>query len=450
MADVKIRIIGEDQASRAIHEIDRSLGDLKSGLGDTGGNLAAFNAGISDLLSTSAKLAGGAAVVGATMKAAFDLGAQGASVMQTEESFSVLLQTIGAAPDLLNQLREASRGTVPDLELMSATATLLAGTSGELALQLASAAPEILEIAKAANKLNPTLGDTTFLYESLMTGIKRGSPLLIDNTGLTLKLGEANEMMAEKLGKSVEELTAEEQRMAILNATLEAGDVLINQVGGSVDSQTDSFARLNTATENLSNTLKAKLSPFLADAANALLILLTMSEKVNAALDNNIPQVAKEAETWDSYTVAIQKMLNAAGFAVQVQDDQIRVFEMTGTGLRDVTDKFDLLDKAAFNSRSSISEHTSAFSAFTKAAGDATYAAQAFYNTLNMGAAMQTPAPTFQGATAPYGGGYVPATGSTVGASATIVYNNYGISLQSAAELQNALTPIVQTIINGR
>ena len=77
------------------------------------------------------------------------------------------------------------------MKLMSATSTLLAGTSGDLATALGNATPQLLEIAKAANKLNPSLGDTAFLYESIATGVKRASPMILDNLGLTIKIGNS-------------------------------------------------------------------------------------------------------------------------------------------------------------------------------------------------------------------------------------------------------------------
>jgi hypothetical protein len=67
---------------------------------------------------------------------------------------------------------------------------------------LTAALPQLLEIAKASNALNPTLGETTFLFESLATGVKRGSQLMIDNTGITFSQSEAYARFAEKVGKS--------------------------------------------------------------------------------------------------------------------------------------------------------------------------------------------------------------------------------------------------------
>ena len=336
MADVKIRIIGEDHASRTLQGFDRTFTEMK----------AKF-----DTLKFAAS------TFSDTFKKAFDLGAEGAAVLQTAESFDLLLEKVGAAPDLLDQLREASNGTIPDMQLMSSTATLLAGASGDLASSMAKNAPEILNIAKAANKLNPTLGTTEFLYQSLMTGIKRGSPMLIDNTGLTLKLGEANQKYAESIGKSVEALTADEQKQAILNATLEAGGTLLDQVGGQTDSATDAFARLDTATKNLADSMKAKLAPFIAEAAEALFILLDGANQVNAALAANIPQVANGAKSWDEYSRAVERMLEAAGYQVKVTEEQITVWQKNGRMVAEASERWGAMTKAEWIAAQAADEH---------------------------------------------------------------------------------------------
>jgi len=204
-----------------------------------------------DLVSGAAKTAG------AAFDAAFDFTKLGATVVQTEDSFNNLIDAIDAAPDLLNQLKDAAGGTIDDLSLMSSTATLLAGTSGDLATNLANATPQLLEIARAANKLNPSLGDTAFLYESISKGIKRASPLILDNLGIVVKVGEANKIYAEQLGKSVKELTAAEKQQALLNATLKSGKTLIEQAGGAANNAVDPFNAFTTSVTNLKNASAA-------------------------------------------------------------------------------------------------------------------------------------------------------------------------------------------------
>lgn len=208
--------------------------------------------------------------VAEALQSAFEFGKLGAQVEQTQISFANMTKSVGANVDLLQQLKTAAHGTVSDLQLMQAAQTALIGLNKENGKAMADSIPRILEIARAANIANPALGDTAFLFESLTTGLKRMSPRLIDNTGLQLKLGDANKKYAEELGKTVEQLTAEEKQIALLNATLEAGDRLIEQIGGSTQSAVDPFDRLTASGENLKNAIAADLSPALGELLTTL------------------------------------------------------------------------------------------------------------------------------------------------------------------------------------
>jgi hypothetical protein len=202
-----------------------------------------------------------AAVVGAVVafKTLYPVLEAGAEVAQLDNSFANLNRSIGASSDLLDQMKNASQGTVSTMAAQEGYMTLVAGSSDDMALALADAAPRLLEISKAANKLNPALGDTNFLFTSLAKGVKRAEPRLIDNLGLKLRVADANRTLAAELGKSVLELTAEEKQLAILNETLRAGGQLIAQVGGSVDGLGDSFQRVSASTTTLKDELRQNL-----------------------------------------------------------------------------------------------------------------------------------------------------------------------------------------------
>ena len=262
--DVEILIKATDKASKQLDRIEKEMKQLGTQADKTGKQVKKSSSAWEGLQKNWMKIAAGGAAVAAAfyaVKKAYDFGKEGAIIKQTAESFDTLLAKVGAAPDLLNDLREASRGTVDDMTIMKGTALVLAGVSGDLAKSIAKATPELMNIAKAANKLNPALGDTAFMYESIATGVKRAQPLILDNLGLTIKVGAANEEMARSLGKSVEELTAEEKSMAILNDTLRAGKVLLAQVGGTTKSAGDEFMQFEVNMKNLSDSLKSGASP---------------------------------------------------------------------------------------------------------------------------------------------------------------------------------------------
>jgi hypothetical protein len=305
VADVKIRIIGEDKASQELKKIDSSLGGLKDGLVTAAETAAAIGASF--------------AAVGLTVDQIMRFGEAGAQITQTKESFETLLEKIDASPELFAELQRAAGGTMSEIELMQVASLLLAGTQGELATKLSEASPELLEIARAAHKLNPLMGDTNFMFDSLARGLRKNSPMILDNANLTIKVGEANEKYAEKIGKTVGELSTEEQQLAMLNEILEQGRVLVDQAGGSVDNATDSFSRLDAAVTDSSNALKEKFSPFLAQAAESAALLLTWQDQLQDSLITHENEVSSSAKTYDEYRNEINRAAKAAGYMLDEQ-----------------------------------------------------------------------------------------------------------------------------------
>lgn len=235
---------------------------------------------LQDLAKTALKVGAGLAAVGVTAKKAFDLANEGAQLNQLTASFEMMNERVFKTPGLLDSMSAAVRGTVKETELMKGLLTLTAGATDEVSRQLAAAAPKLLEIAKASNKLNPALGDTTFLFDSIAKGVKRQSPLILDNLGIVIKLESAYKEYAQSVGKTVKELDSNERVLATLNATMNAGDQLIKQVGGSVDSQADSYAELIVIVGEATEGFKRLMASGLGPVVEAIL-------KVNAATDDS-------------------------------------------------------------------------------------------------------------------------------------------------------------------
>lgn len=217
---------------------------------------------ISGVFGKMALAAGAAFAAIEAGKKVFQWAKEGAQLKQLRKSFDLLNNSVIKVPGLLDKMRKATRGTASDAVLMKGILTLSAGASDEFTEAIGKNAAKLLEIAKAANKLNPLLGDTGFMFDSLALGIKRSSPMILDNLGLTIKVGDANQKYADALGKTVEEMTKAEQQQALLNATLKAGDKLINQVGGSITAQGDVFDQYATILGNAWDTIKVGIGGF--------------------------------------------------------------------------------------------------------------------------------------------------------------------------------------------
>lgn len=204
-----------------------------------------------------------------TLGGLYDQARQGAVVEQTTLSFQRFAEEVVQIPTLLDDARRAARGTISDFTLMSETLTLVSGLGPELSaafsVALTSAnemGPSLIEIARAAQILNPALGDVDFFLKSLSIGIKRNERRWIDNLGIVISAREAYERFAEANNKSVLALTAEEKQLATLNEVQRVGAKLIEQLGGATESQVDAYAQLETRIENLKNEGRKAINDF--------------------------------------------------------------------------------------------------------------------------------------------------------------------------------------------
>ena len=269
LADFTNSIVTKDGFSNTFKKFDSSVQGSARGLDKLGGIMS--GGGLGMLFGATAGVAGALAIG----KMAFSLGDLGAQSLTTEASFNSLMSSVGQSTRLLDELKAASGGTMTEMALMQQTNTALAGSTGQLSSEMAAALPKLLEAGRAAALLNPSLGDASFMFQSLVTGIKRGSPMLIDNTGITLKLGEATDAYAASIGKSVSKLTAQERSIAILRATLEGADTLIAQTGGNLDGMATSAGKLKTAWMELKTAVGEGLAPTTSGLQNQLAFELT-------------------------------------------------------------------------------------------------------------------------------------------------------------------------------
>lgn len=176
-------------------------------------------------------------------------------------SFNNLVANIPNGNRLLGGLQEAAGNTIAKFDLLKIANTALAGATGQVKQTLGRELPELLTIARV--QAQATGQSVEFLFNSLVSGIKRGSPLLIDNTGLVLKVGEANEQYAESIGKTVDQLTAQEKQIALLQATLTAGNKAIEQAGGVFVTNIERVGEVRAIFKDIRNDFGVAFQPLL-------------------------------------------------------------------------------------------------------------------------------------------------------------------------------------------
>ena len=150
----------------------------------------------------------------------------------------------------LETLRKATRGLVSDLELMKVT--VQAGNFGIPIEQMG----KLLEFA--TKRAAETGQSVDYLVESIVKGIGRKSPLILDNLGISTT------RLKEKFnGAAIEAQNIADVARAVGDIAAEE----MGKMGASVDTAADKMVRLTTTWENF----KAKFGEAIAPAASGLL-----------------------------------------------------------------------------------------------------------------------------------------------------------------------------------
>ena len=163
----------------------------------------------------------------------------------------------------LETLRKATRGLVSDLELMKVT--VQAGNFGIPIEQMG----KLLEFA--TKRAAETGQSVDYLVQSIVTGIGRKSPLILDNLGISAV------RLKEKFGGVAIEA------QSIADVAQAVGDIAaeeMGKMGASVDTAADKMLRLTTTWENF----KAKFGEAIAPAASGLLEGITNMLKVGETM----------------------------------------------------------------------------------------------------------------------------------------------------------------------
>jgi len=219
---------------------------------------------ISGGLSTIAR---GAMVAGAAMltygAAVVKLAGDASKFDDVKTSFENLAASQGQQADsMLAKMKELSQGTISDLELMKkANNAMLLGLPVDKF-------GDMLKIARSSSKA--TGESMEYMLNSIVTGMGRGSKLMLDNLGILFNLEDAQKDYAASLGKTAAQLTEAEKKQAFINKALEVGMANAKAAGAGQLSLADRFEQTKARAQNLLIVIGQKLAPsfsFLMDKA---------------------------------------------------------------------------------------------------------------------------------------------------------------------------------------
>ncbi|MBU2249248.1 MAG: hypothetical protein KKD77_21045, partial [Gammaproteobacteria bacterium] len=250
-ASEKLDIIinAKDNASGGIKNIAGALGGL--------GKLAigAAAAGIGAAVTGIGALAGGVVA----------LAKEAASLGPISDAFAGLNESVGrSADDMLKALQAGSKGLITNTDLMTSFNKAAQLVSVDFAQRLPDAMGMLGKVAAATGQ------DMGFLLDSLVTGVGRLSPMILDNLGIQVDLTAAQEEYAASIGKTAGELTKQEQQTALMNQVM----TKLAKNTASMPDISDPFKQLSVTMTNLKNDVAMAIGPvvlpLIQDLANSI------------------------------------------------------------------------------------------------------------------------------------------------------------------------------------
>ena len=239
--DVEIRAKGAKKAGKALGNVDSRIKGLAK----------------SATLAAGAFFGGRAILAG--LQKSIDLAAKFQGV---ETGFKNLAKSTGFSTQAFEKFREATDGTIGSVELMTQA-------NNAMLLGITDSEDQMAEMFDIAQRLAQGLGkDTAFGIESLVTGLGRQSKLMLDNLGIMIDVEKANEDYAESLNKSASSLTDQERKQAFVNAAMESGRRLVQQMGDEQLTMASAIDQAKSAAADAGIQMGETLSPVITSIAS--------------------------------------------------------------------------------------------------------------------------------------------------------------------------------------
>jgi hypothetical protein len=167
-------------------------------------------------------------------------------------------------PNLLNKLQEATRGTVSDLELMKAAVN---ANNFQIPLETLGT---LLEFAQ--RRARDTGESVDYLVNSIVTGIARKSPLILDNLGINIKRIQEEFQKTGDFAKAAMNVVEEE----------------LAKAGVTVDTHADKVDRMKAAWQNTWTYLGTTLVSIVDRIGKEWRVMFDTTELVNDQVNQSI------------------------------------------------------------------------------------------------------------------------------------------------------------------
>ena len=286
---------------------------FKSGASEAEGSVSKLEGSFKSLQTAGKKMTevgksismGVTAPVVAAGAALIAFGASAQSAMQVERAFNDIAESAGTMGDVvLDAMQKSSRGLVSNTDLMKSFNLAASLVNEDFALKLPQAFEYLGKVSAA------TGSDMNYLLDSLVRGVGRLSPLILDNLGIQVSLTEAYDDYAKSIGKSSEELTKAEQQTAVSIAVMEKLRENTAAMSGEFGTASQ---QIKTAMENTKDAIGTNLVSALESAGEALVPVITKFGELFSAGGSLHPVITTLSDVMGKLVSGIENVVASLG-----------------------------------------------------------------------------------------------------------------------------------------
>ena len=201
--------------------------------------------------------AAAAGIVGAVGAAAGALGALAVEALPLEGIADAFAGVSGNAEGMLAALREGSAGMVRDIDLMKSYNQAAQLVGKQFADKLPEAMKYTAKVAAATGQ------DQAFMIDSLVKGVGRLSPMILDNLGIQVQLSDATARAAQMFGVEEDELSKAQLQAGMMDVVLEKLAANTANMPDVTQSAAAGWARLQTSVQNAKDRIGMAMIPVL-------------------------------------------------------------------------------------------------------------------------------------------------------------------------------------------
>lgn len=279
-------------------EFNQGIKNAKKGIADFKNNA---EANLTKIRNASAVVTGAITAVGvASIKLAEQSGKYGAIRNAFESMTEGMIENVDDFEDRVNK---ATKGTVSNYDILANANRALALIGKD---SFDNFGDDFTKMAEFSRKAAMATGESVdSMFDSLVRGVGRASPLILDNLGIQVRAEEVNTAYAESIGKTADQLTSQEEKTALLNAAMTQLEEKYGSAQEPAINFNETMQQLRTRLANASADAGDKLAPALQKMTDVIVPI------VEEWLPKIIDLIGKVADWFTNLSPPMQKTILA-------------------------------------------------------------------------------------------------------------------------------------------